>query len=120
LDALEAAAALGFKTTSSIYELIKQNRLSARRVHSPHNNRSLRWDIDPKSVEEEKERRERDEHRRHGPPRYDVVLRLDDLHTAIEKGELQDMSPESVREWVRLKRAEAMAQQQQASTGGPV
>jgi hypothetical protein len=107
VTAQEAATVLGLKSTSVVYDLLATGRLTGQRIPSPKNPPTLRWDIDPQSLEEERLRRERGE----GPPRYDVVVQLPDLKDAMERGELASMAPEDVREFVQAKRAEALAAQ---------
>jgi hypothetical protein len=107
MTAQEAAEALGFKTTSGIYDLLNQGRLTGRKVR--HGN-TIRHDIDRESVEVEKERRERGEGIRTRPVRP-VHYVLPDLGDAIRAGELASFHPEDVRDYVIRKRAEALAQE---------
>ena len=111
MTAEEAAEALGFKTTSRIYDLLIQGRLAGRRVRSAHNNRTLRWDIDPESVAAEKERRERGAE----PPSVyrPVHFVLPDTREAMRTGDLKSLAPEDVADWVRRHRAAAFAAQPQ-------
>jgi hypothetical protein len=103
----EAAEASGL-STATLSEHLRDGSLRGHKVPSETNPRTNRWDVSPEDLEEFCQRREQGEL---GPPQYNVHYVLPDLGEAIRSGELASFHPNDVAEFVRRKRAEALAVQ---------
>lgn len=102
----QAAKALNV-SPKTIRDLIAEGVLSARKRRNPRNARGgLHWWISTESVAAEKQRRAEGLPR---PKHHPVHFVLPDIGDAIRSGELASRDPEDVAEWVRRKRAEALA-----------
>lgn len=102
----EAAEALGV-SAAVVYDLLGERVLAGRKRPHPNNPRTLRWDIEPESVQKERLRRERGEPAPTPDPSRPVYLKLPENLCDV----VGSLDPDAIATYIRKLRREAVERQ---------